>query len=101
MMYIMSDMKGQKEPSDLENDFYGLQFAVRKSIRYHNYRRRFFENWAVWSDFLIIISGSTVVGVSSYAIESSQPFYHWLSVFFGGIIAIIAAFDLVIGFSNR
>lgn len=85
----------------LKEKFHALLFAVRKSIRYHNYRRRFFENWAVWSDFLIIISGGTVVGFSTYAISTSQPYYRWIAVLFGGIIGIIGTFDLVIGFSNR
>jgi hypothetical protein len=40
------------------------------------------------------------VGVSSYAIATSETYYHWLSVFFGGITALIGTFDLVIGFSN-
>src|SRR5205807_849768 len=77
-----------------------LLFAVRRSIRYHSYRRRFFERLSVWADFLVIISGGTVVGFSAFAIESSQPYYHWLTVFFGGIIANIGTFDLVIGFST-
>lgn len=85
---------------DLEK-WNALFFAVRRSIRYHNYRRRFFESWAVWSNFLVIISGGTVVGFSTYAIETSQPYYHWGSVLFGGIIGIIGTFDLVVGFSNR
>ena len=87
--------------NEIEEKWHELLFGVRCSIRYHNYRRRFFERLSVWTDFLTIISGGAVVGFSTYAGETNQPYYHWLSVFAGGLIAILAAFDLVVGFSLR
>src|ERR1700722_12676848 len=76
-----------------------LLFGVRRSIRYHTHRRKFFDKLSVWSDFLIIISGGTVVGFAS-AGEMASHHRAW-TIIFGAIIAIIGSFDLVIGFSNK
>ena len=74
-----------------------LLFAVRRSIRYHTHRRRFFERLSVTSDFLIIVSGGTVVGFASASPETHRA---W-TIFFGAFAAVIGSLDLVIGFSNK
>jgi hypothetical protein len=74
-----------------------LLFGVRRSFRYHTHRRKFFDKLSVWSDFLIIISGGTVVGFAS----SGETGHRMWTIIFGAAIAIIGSFDLVIGFSNK
>jgi len=74
-----------------------LLFAVRRSIRYHTHRRKFFERLSVASDFLIIVSGGTVVGFASASPETHKA---W-TIFFGAFAAVIGSLDLVIGFSNK
>jgi hypothetical protein len=74
-----------------------LLFGVRRSFRYHTHRRKFFDKLSVWSDFLVIISGGTVVGFAS----SSETGHRAWMIVFGALVAIIGSFDLVIGFSNR
>ena len=74
-----------------------LLFGVRSSIRYHTHRRKFFDRLSVCSDFLIIISGGTVVGFAS----AGESGHHVWTIVFGAIIAVIGSFDLVVGFSNK
>lgn len=81
----------------LKEKFHNLLFAVRRSIRYHTHRRKFFERFSVTSDFLVIVSGGTVVGFAS----ASGPDHHAWTIFFGAFIAVIGSLDLVIGFSNK
>jgi hypothetical protein len=86
-----------EQKSEIEIRLFKLLFAVRRSIRYHNYRRLFFERWSVVSDFLIIVSGGTVVGLASAGTTTVNP----STLFFGAFIAIVGSLDLVIGFSNK
>ena len=63
-------------------------------MRYHNYRRQFFDTLGLWTDFLTIISGGGVV-VSVKVQES------FLAIFFGSLAGVLAALDLVLGFSTK
>lgn len=74
-----------------------LLFSVRRSSRYHTHRRKFFDKLGVWSDFLIIVSGGTVVG----CVSSGEPDYKKWAIIFGAVTSVIGSFDLVIGFAGR
>ena len=73
-----------------------LLFGVRRSIRYNTRRRKFFDAFSVWADFLIIISGGTAFG---FAIGEPQKNI-WTIALSGGV-ALIGTLDLVIGFKNK
>jgi|ERR1039458_224567 hypothetical protein len=73
-----------------------LIFGVRRSIRYHNFRRKFFDSLSVWADFLIIISAGTA---GAFAI--GEPTKSTLTIILSGAIAIIGTLDLVIGFKTK
>jgi hypothetical protein len=85
-----------KPEHSLKEKWDGLLFDVRRSVRYHNYRRKFFDFLSTWTNFLIIISGTSVVSFASRG-EGGSP---WVK-FFGALAAILAALDLVIGFSTK
>lgn len=52
--------------ADQHKENLNLLFGVRRSIRYHNRRRRFFESLNAWLTILSILSGSVaVVGIIS------------------------------------
>jgi hypothetical protein len=74
-----------------------LLFGVRRSIRYHSRRRKFFDALKVWADFLIIVSGGTVVAFAS----ADEPKHKISTLIVGAVIAVIGSFDLVIGFSTK
>ena len=74
-----------------------LLFGVRRSIRYHVHRRKFFDSLGTWTDFLTIISGGTVVAFASNSgTKETVPI-----IIFASITAIFTAFDLVLGFSIK
>lgn len=79
----------------LKEEWNDLLFGVRRSVRYHTHRRKFFDRLGVWADFLVIVSGGSVV---SFVVAGEN---HSLgAVIFGALTAIIGSFDLVIGFSS-
>ena len=75
-----------------------LNFAVEKSLRYHQRRRAVYDIRHKFSMFVIILLGSAtfgkVLGETSFMPMQAEQ---W----FGLMIAAIAALDLVIGFSHK
>ena len=78
----------------IQTRWHALLFGVRRSIRYHNHRRKVFDALGVWTDFLTIISGGAVVFFAMTDQVTS-------SAVFGAAAGILAALDLVIGFSIK
>ena len=73
---------------DLE-EVHCLLFGIRRSVRYHNRRRRFFDLVSKWSDALTAISGSGTI-ISVVSAKSGT-----LSVTLAAATAILAAVNLV------
>jgi hypothetical protein len=92
----MTDAEHIAEAKRVREKWSDLIFAVRRSIRYHNRRRKFFDALGVWADFLIIISAGTA---GAFAI--GEPLRNNWTIVLSGIIAVIGTLDLVIGFSNK
>lgn len=82
--------------SELNDAQYGLLFDVRRSIRYHDRRRAFFEGMHRFTNVLTIILAGGVLfelaGTGSPAL--------WLQGV-GLFAAILAAFDMVVGYAAR
>ena len=80
--------------SDLDDKTYELLFAVRRSVRYHERRRRFYEIWNT-----ITVAGAVIGGSSAVA----AVFADWtiLSTAFPAVVAVMAAFDLAVGTARR
>ena len=83
------------EGTDSDRDHHQL-FGVRRSVRYHVHRRRFFE-FLTTATTTISFFGATGVGISYYA---NVPGYEWLPVLFGGLVALVNALALSIGTSR-
>lgn len=83
------------DETKLKEKWNDLLFGVRRSVRYHTHRRKFFDKLKVWADFLVIVSGGTVVGLATAEVKNA-----W-TIGFGAFIGIIGSFDLVVGFSGR
>jgi len=82
---------------EIENRFFKLLFAVRRSVRYHTHRRKHFERLAVATNFFVIATGSTVVGIASAGMAEHRA----LTIFFGALTATLGSLDLVVGFSVK
>jgi hypothetical protein len=92
----MTELKADSK-AKLDEEWDALLFGVRRSIRYHLHRRKFFERLGAWTNFLVIVSGGTVVALAiSDGDKKSMP-----TIISGAIIAILSSFDLVIGFSTK
>jgi energy-coupling factor transporter transmembrane protein EcfT len=80
--------------SDLEQQRFGIDFDVAKSIRYHAYRRSFWDAADNTSKILTVVSGMAVL-VS--IIGSNNP----VAIGFAFVVAVTGAMDVVLGFSAR
>lgn len=78
----------------LEQDFYDLEFAARKSIRYLTKRQRFFNNLHTFTVAVSAISGSS-------AFISVLSNNNTLAVALTAVIAVSSTLDLVIGFAKK
>jgi hypothetical protein len=67
-----------------------LVFAVKRSIRYHNHRRLFFDRFDKLVKIFSLITGS---GAFVTAVGSHQG----LTVIFAAIVAVLSAISLVVG----
>jgi hypothetical protein len=72
-----------------------LLFGVRRSVRYHMRRRKFFERLDFWTKFTMVVSGSGTI----ISVWSDNP-HNRLAIIFGAVVAFFAALDLVIGCSG-
>jgi hypothetical protein len=80
----------------LKAQWWYLLFSVRRSVRYHNYRRKFFDALGLWTNFVTIIGGGGVI--VSTTTDHSNP---TVTLIIGALISLFAALNLVLGFSTR
>jgi hypothetical protein len=79
----------------MTTDLYGLLFDVRRSVRYHNRRKGFYEPLHLFTNFLTIVMSGAVL--TEMAKNGNMAL--WLTVI-GYIAAFFAAMDLLIGYSK-
>ena len=75
----------------LDDRTYELLFSIRRSVRYHMHRRRFYELWNSTTVTLGVLGGSSAV--TAFALEAGS----WMPALFAGIVAIASALDLAVG----
>lgn len=81
------------DTAKLDDRTYGLLFGVRRSVRYHNHRRRFYE---VWNTSTVAIA---TVGGSGAVIGFFGP-HSWISAALACLVALVGAIDLAVGTSR-
>ena len=82
--------------ADPDERTYDLLFDVRRSVRYHERRRRFFE---IWNS--ITVGAAAVGGSAAVATILSTPNWAWLPVAFAGAVSALGAIDLVVSTARR
>lgn len=81
--------------ANLTDNWEGLLFDIRRSVRYHNRRRAFFDRLDQTTNVLSLIFGSAAIyGVLSQA----NP--NW-AVLSAAVVTIFSAVNLVVGSSQR
>ncbi len=87
-------MNMSESASDLENRQYGISFDVAKSMRYHAYRRSFFDKL----DKAVKIASIGTGGATFLILASGQE--TWWAKVCALFVASLTAFDIIIGFGN-
>jgi len=80
---------------ELQDAWYGLQFGVRRSIRYHQRRRGFFERLDTVANMLSVLFSSAVI----YGVLAA----HSTALVLGAsvVVTLVATVNLVVGSSRR
>lgn len=80
----------------LGHDQYGLLFDIRRSVRYHDRRRAFYEQLHhVTSLMTILMAGSVLFDLAKDGKTAG-----WM-IGLSGVAALLAAADMVLGYSRR
>ncbi len=80
----------------LDDKTYKLLFSVRRSVRYHDRRRRFYEVWNTVTVAAATIGGSAAV--VGFLYEAAPD---WLPAAISAFIAVVGAIDLSVGTARR
>ncbi|MEW6120201.1 MAG: hypothetical protein AB1593_08930 [Pseudomonadota bacterium] len=80
----------------MTNDQYALLFSVRRSVRYHDRRRAFFERLHRLTSVLTVLMAGSVL----FEIGRSGETSGWL-MGVAVMAAILAAVDMVVGYASR
>lgn len=85
-----------QEQLHLSDEHYGLLFDIRRSIRYHDRRRTFYEQLHHLTSLLTILMAGSVLFDLAKKGETAE-WLIWISV----AAAMLAAIDMVIGYAKR
>jgi len=85
-----------REQFDLSDEQYGLLFDVRRSVRYHDRRRAFYEQCHHITSLLTILMASSVL----FDLGKTGEIACWLKII-SVLAALLASLDMVIGYSKR
>ena len=78
----------------LDERTYDLLFGVRRSVRYHGRRRRFYEIWNT-----VTVAGAAVGGSSAFAALMADS--ATISAAASALLALLGALDLAVGTARR
>lgn len=81
---------------DLADDHYGFLFDVRRSVRYHDRRRAFFERMhQVTGGLTVLLAGSVLFDLAR---PGETPW--WMSAL-AVAAALLSAWDMVVGYASK
>ncbi|MDE0343105.1 MAG: hypothetical protein OXK82_08055 [Deltaproteobacteria bacterium] len=78
---------------DEDDRTYGLLFDVRRSVRYHMRRRRFYEGWNTVTVALAVIGGSSAAGAFFSKLDDAT----WVPAVVAAVVAVVGAIDMAVG----
>lgn len=82
------------DQAQLDDRTYNLLFAIRRSVRYHERRRRFYEIWNTVTVTLGVLGGSS-------AFAAFIGGWSWWPAAFSAAVAVLSAMDLAVGTTRR
>jgi hypothetical protein len=82
----------------LDDKTYDALFGIRRSVRYHSHRRRFYEVWNTMTVVMAVAGGSS----ATTAMFAELPVHlNVLPVVITALIALVAAIDLAVGTTRQ
>ncbi|MCY3986407.1 MAG: hypothetical protein OXF23_05125 [Candidatus Dadabacteria bacterium] len=85
---------------DHRESAYELLFGIRRSIRYHTHRRRFFEAWNTLTVSIAMLGSSSAI-VSFIALAEAETTSPWIPIAISAFVAFTGALDFAIGTGRR
>jgi hypothetical protein len=86
----MTESESDELSKSDRRELHNLLFGVRRSIRYHNHRRRFFDGLDKFTKILAAVAGSA-------AVATALGNHKTVTVVLAAIIALFSSIDLIIG----
>jgi len=80
---------------NLDDDIHNLLFSIRRSIRYHNRRRGFYDRFNLLVNAVSVVMGSTTV----YGILKTQA--QDIALIAAAIVTVLSAINLVVGSARQ
>ena len=77
----------------LDGRTYDLLFGIRRSIRYHLHRRRFYEGWNTLTVAAGVIGGSSAAATFAANLPATLSF---LPIVLAAFVAVVSAIDLAV-----
>lgn len=88
--------RSTEDREDLELRRYDLLLGVRRSVRYHDHRRRFYLGVQAWINFANVALGSAAAAQFFVTLGAE-----WVQLGFPAVIALLSALSLVVGVSDK
>jgi len=80
----------------MSNEQYGFLFDVRRSIRYHDRRRAFFERLhQITGGLTVLLAGSVLFDIAR---PGDSP---WWLLAIAAVAALLSAWDIVVGYASK
>lgn len=80
----------------LDDRTYELLFGIRRSVRYHDHRRRFYEIWNT-----VTVAVATIGGSAAVASFLAEVELDWIPAAVSALVAVAGVIDLSVGTARR
>ena len=85
----------------MSQEFDDLLFGVRRSVRYHSRRQKFFQNCHTLLMIFTMVAASLTFAANYPSSTLAESWPDWIMHWLPALIALFAIVDVVIGFSNK
>lgn len=82
----------------LDDRTYNLLFGIRRSVRYHNHRRRFYETWNSLTTTIAAVFGSSAAAAW---LTGAPEGWGWLPTVAVAFVGVVGAVDSAVGTARR
>ncbi len=95
----MCNANKESDTLKTENGYQDMLFGVRRSVRYHIRRQKFFRNFHRIVLFLSLILSSVTVAALAEAVGANWPL--WGKLLPAATVSVLAGIDLVVGSTEK